>query len=81
MPDDSYKGDLEGRPTPHAASMSVGVCRCGYLVGVDLLDAEGVTLAHGHLDIESALEFAALYGEAIEEAINARAALALRRLA
>ena len=64
-----YKGDLEGTPAVHAASMAVGVCLCGDMVGVDLLDKDGKTIAHGHLDLESAVEFHRMYGEAITEAL------------
>ena len=68
--DDGYKGDLDGRPAPNAVTMRCGVCLDGTTVGVDLLDANDKTIAHGHLDVESALEFAERYGEAIEELVT-----------
>ncbi len=72
-PDDGYRGDLEGRPTPHAAEMRCGVCLDGTTIGVDLLDANGETIAHGHLDPETALVFAEQFGEAIEEVVTSLA--------
>ncbi len=70
---DGYRGDLDGAPVPHAAHMRCGVCLCGDLIGVDLIDAGGKTIAHGHMDVETALEFATQYGNAIEEVMAATA--------
>ena len=67
--DDGYKGDLEGRPVPNAVSMRCGVCLDGTTVGVDLLDANDKTIAHGHLDVETALEFAEQFAEALAELV------------
>ncbi len=67
MAEINYRGDLEGVPVTHAAAMRVGVCLCGDMIGVDLVDRDGDTIAHGHLDIDSAEQFFRAYGEAIAE--------------
>lgn len=71
MADDAYKGDLEGVPTPHATSMRCGICLCGDLVGIDLLDVAGRTMAHGHLDLMTAVEFLGELQAACVEAAQA----------
>lgn len=63
--DSNYAGDLNGVPCVCATSMAVGVCRDGQSVGVDLIDQDGKTIAHGHLDLETAIEFHQRYGETI----------------
>ena len=74
MPEDKgYAGDLDGRPlkpSQCASSMSCGVCVSGRLIGVDFYDEKGETIAHGHLDIGSALTFAESFSDAIEEVHN-----------
>lgn len=67
MPD-KYAGDLDGVPTRSVRYMRCGVCKDGCSIGVDLVDENGETIAHGHLGIEQAEDFWRLYGEAIVEA-------------
>lgn len=68
---DSYAGDLEGVPCVAAASMRVGVCRDGQSVGVDLLDAHGTTIAHGHLELVAAIDFINRWSDACEALLRA----------
>lgn len=63
--DDGYTGDLSGRPTVNATTMDCGVCQCGFLIGVDLHDSDGSTIAHGHMDIDTAMTFAEKFAEAV----------------
>ena len=72
MAGEAYKGDLEGAPVQHSASMRCGVCLCGDLIGVDLVDQYGETIAHGHLDGAAAVDFMEMYGDAIEEVLAKR---------
>lgn len=59
--------DLEGNPAVNALFMRCGVCQCGDLVGVDLVDREGAVIAHGHLELDAAMEFHRMFGDAINE--------------
>ncbi len=70
MADDDYAGDLDGNPALQAVSMRCGVCKTGGSIGVDLLDENGKTIAHGHLDTETAIQFFEMYGEAIDEVLD-----------
>lgn len=52
-----------------AASMSVGSCAHGGTVGIDMLARDGSVFAHGHFDIDVAIEFGERLTQAIAEAI------------
>lgn len=63
----AHTSDLEGAKSPQAASIRCGVCRDGKSIGIDMQDARGETLAHGHVGLETAEQFHSDYGEIIEE--------------
>lgn len=67
--------DLEGNPAANAAFMRVGVCPDGASVGIDLLDSAGKTIAHGHLELEQAVDFTSQLNDAIQKLIDAVPAL------
>ena len=54
-----------------AYSMSVGLCTetSEVMVGIDMNAEDQNTFAHGHFDLETAVEFASQLNEAIEEAM------------
>ena len=55
-----------------AASMSVGMCQHGYppTIGIDLHAQDGTVFAHGHFDVETAINFVEKMSEACEQALT-----------
>lgn len=52
-----------------AASMAVGSCEHGGTVGIDMMAQDGRVFAHGHFDINIAVQFRDQLNEAITEAV------------
>lgn len=73
--DDDIANDLTGMPAVNAVFMRVGVCPDGNSIGIDLIDAVGKTIAHGHLELEQAVTFTSELNDTIQQLIDARRAL------
>tara|TARA_S200002703_G_scaffold129090_1_gene116033 strand:+ start:434 stop:652 length:219 start_codon:yes stop_codon:yes gene_type:complete len=56
-------------PIVQANAVQVGVCRCGNLIGIDMIDADGMIISHAHFDAETAVDFAEDFGDAIGRVI------------
>lgn len=52
---------------PYASHMRCGICDCGNLVGIDLLDNQKRVIGHGHFDIEGAKVFRNIFDAAIQQ--------------
>lgn len=75
MLDDPHRHSVKTwkKQSLQAASMNVGCCKHGHVIGVDMNARDGSTFAHGHFDVETAKLFHERLGEAIDEAETALA--------
>lgn len=52
---------------PYASGMRAGICDCGNLVGIDLLNHQKQVIGHGHFDLEQAKLFRNIFDAAIQQ--------------
>lgn len=58
------------QPALQASSMRAGACEHPGMVGIDMIAQDGNVFAHGHFDIETAMEFHRYLGIAIDQAVE-----------
>ena len=63
-----------------AAQMSVGTCSGGDTIGIDMLADDGSVFAHGHFDVETAIQFTKALSAEISQALTRAESEALRSM-